>query len=51
MLPFILFLLFNFCDDNGDVLDCNHSFLNGLIRVGIASDKQRRLVIVGGREK
>ena len=51
MLPFIPFLFFNFCDDNGDVLDCNHLFLNGLIRVGIASDKQRRLVIVGGREK
>ena len=46
-----LFMVFNFCDDNGDVLDCDHSFLNGLIRVSITSDKQRRLVLVGRGEK
>ena len=45
------FLLFNFCDDNGDVLDCDHSFLNGLIRVDITNDKQRRLVLVERGEK
>ena len=44
-------MVFNFCDDNGDALDCDHSFLNGLIRVDIKSDKQRRLVLVERGEK
>ena len=50
-LSFISGYHFNFCDDNGDVLDCDHSFLNGLIRVDITNDKQRRLVLVERGEK